>query len=362
MHHEPLANLEMMLAPETLTRVSGEQIDFVRCAPFTGGHSASGSSFLSVETNDGRGPRFVVKRSSPQSDWIVRATADELGREVLVWTSGLLDKLPLEIVHPVIACAYDEGGWAILMRDVSDALIPDPMGNLPISRADHRTYIGALAALHVMFWDEAADVDPALGYCRPAHLYTALSPETAWREIDHPNEVVSWLREGWDLFWTLVDPDVADLLRQLFEDPAPLCAALARYPQTLVHGDPRVANLGIMREPEPRVVLLDWHFVGPSTPGVDIAWYLWNLGIRLPVTKEMTIACYRDRLAHRLGSHFDEDWWQPQMELSLLGQLMRGGWGSAWDAVRDPSAAVREWNRKDLVWWSQRARAGARWL
>jgi hypothetical protein len=362
MHREPLATLEMMLAPETLTRVSREPIDSVRHAPFTGGHSASGSTFLSVETNDGRGPRFIVKRSSPTSDWIVRATADELGREVLVWTSGLLDRLPSEIVHPVIACACDEGGWAILMRDVSDVLIPDPMGTSPISRADHRRYIDALAALHVAFWNEKVMIDPALGYCSPAHLYTALSPETGRREIDHPNDVVSWLREGWDVFWTLVEPDVGALLRQLFQDPEPLCAALARFPQTLVHGDPRAANIGIVREPTPRVVLIDWHFVGLSTPGVDISWYLWSCGSRHPVARETTIAWYRDRLAHRLGSDFDETWWRPQLELSLLGQLMRGGWGSAWDAVHDPSATVRAWNREDLVWWSERARAGARWL
>src|SRR5215208_5107335 len=162
MHHEPLASLETMLAPEMLTRVSREPIDSVRCAPFTGGHSASGSSFVSVETNDGRGPRFIVKLSSPASDWIVRATADELGREVLVWTSGLLGRLPTEIVHPVITCACDEGGWGILMRDVSDALIPNPMGNSPISRADHRRYLDALAALHVAFWDERAVIEPGL--------------------------------------------------------------------------------------------------------------------------------------------------------------------------------------------------------
>ena len=43
MHREPLASLEEMLEPETLTDLSGEPVASVRCAPFTGGHSASGS-------------------------------------------------------------------------------------------------------------------------------------------------------------------------------------------------------------------------------------------------------------------------------------------------------------------------------
>jgi hypothetical protein len=361
MRHEPLASLDELLAPATLTFLCHEPIRTVRRAPFTGGHSASGSSFLAVETNDGDGPRFVVKLSSPECDWIVRATGDELGRAVLVWASGLLDRMPPEIVHPVVACARNGSGWAILMRDVSDSLIPDATGTTLISRADHRRYLDSLAALHVAFWDDAV-VAPASGYSRPANLYRATSPQTGRREADHPNAVMGRLRGGWEAFWTLVAPDVADLLRRLFDDPGPLCTALARYPRTVVHGDPRAANLGIMRKPRSRVVLIDWHFVGVVPPGVDVAWYLCACGPQLPVARETTIAWYRDRLAYRLGSRFDEAWWRPQMELSLLGQLMRGGWWLAMDAVHEPSAAVRAWNRAELAWWCERAREGARWL
>jgi hypothetical protein len=109
-------------------------------------------------------------------------------------------------------------------------------------------------------------------------------------------------------------------------------------------------------------VLIDWQLAGPSTPGSDVAWYLWDLGIRLSISREATIASYRDRLAQRLGSHFDDAWWRPQMELSLLGQLVRGGWANAWDAIRNERAAIREWNRQDLAWWCEQARVGARWL
>jgi hypothetical protein len=362
MHHEPFASLDELLAPATLTQLCHESVSTVSCGPFTGGDSASGSRFLAIETNEGQGPRFVVKLSSPACDWIVRATGDELGREVLVWSSGLLDRLPPEIVHPVVACARNENGWAILMHDVSEALIPASVKHAPISRSDHRRYLDALAALHATFWDEPRMADLGGGYCSARHLYTATSPATGKREVDHPNAVLPRIRNGWELFWTSVAPDVAELLRRLFEDPGPLCSALARHPQTIVHGDPRAANLGIMRQPWPRVVLLDWHFVGRSSPGVDVAWYLWALGSRLPVARETTIAWYRDRLAHRLGVRFDESWWQPLMDLSLLGQLMRGGCWLAIDAVQHPSPAVREWNRKELAWWSERARDGARWL
>jgi hypothetical protein len=359
MRHELFANLDELIAPATLTCLCHEPIRSVGCAPFTGGHSASGSRFLAVQTNDGQGPRFVVKLSSPECDWIVRATGDTSGREVLVWSHGLLDQLPPEITHPVVACARDQNGWAILMRDVSDDLLHDPMGTTPISRADHRRYLDALAAMHLAFWESSWATEPGRGLTNPWHLYTTLSPETSRREADHPNEVVGTIRHGWELFWALVEPDVADLVYRLCEDPAPLCAALARYPQTVVHGDPRGANIGIRRKPTPRVVLLDWHLVTPAPPGVDVAWYLWALGIQLPVPREMTLAWYRERLADRLGDRFDEAWWQPQMALSLLGQVLRGGWYLAWATTCDPDLAYREWNREELFWWCERVKEGA---
>jgi hypothetical protein len=362
MHRALLACLDELLAPETLTRLCLTPIDSVRLTPFTGGHSASGSSFLAVETNAGDGPRFVVKLSSPACDWIVRATADECGREVLVWTHGLLDQLPSEIVHPVVACARDGDGWAILMRDVSADLLFDSMGTTPISRTDHRRYLDALAAMHVAFWESPWATETGRGLTTPWHLYTTLSHESSQREADHPNEVVGMIRRGWELFWEVAEPDVADLVHRLCQDPAPLCAALARYPQTVVHGDPRGANIGIVRKPTPRVILLDWHLVSPSPPGVDVAWYLWALGIQLPVSRETTIAWYRDRLAYRLGDRFADAWWQPQMALSLLGQVLRGIWWHAWAAVEEPDPAYRAWIRQDMTWWCRRAREGAHWL
>ena len=366
MRHESYTGLDELLAPETLTYLSRVPVISVRLLPFVGGHSASGSTFLAVETNDGSGPRFVVKRASREWDWIMRATDDRQGREALAWESGLLDRLPGEIAHPVVACAHDEGGWAILMRDVSEVLFPphDPYVGTPIGEADHACFLDALAALHATFWEDSAAADPARGFCTSTHRYTAFSPETGRREADGPDVYPRIIRDGWELFPTLVDPDVADLVVGLAIDPGPLCAAQARYPQTVVHGDLRPPNLGLVRDrtPGPRVVLLDWHFVGPGVPGVDLTWYLYCTGPGRSIARETVIACYRDRLARRLSSRFNDAWWQPQLELSLLGQMLRCGQDMAWAAVRHERASVREWARENLAWWSEQARAGAKWL
>lgn len=362
MRHEPFTSVEEFLAPDVLSALVDAKIDSVRRLPFTGGSSASGSSFLAVETNDGQGPRFIVKLSSPACDWIVRGTEDEIGREVLVWSTGLLDRLPPEITHPVIACARNGEGWAILMHDVSDSLLPDPMGHTPIDPVDHRRILDALAALHAAFWERTQTVDPGLGFCSPWSRYTVFSPATGEREAAHPNPVARQISAGWELLWSLIELDIVEMLRRLVDDPQPLCTAQARYPQTLIHGDPRVANLGIMPEHEPRVVLIDWHLAGPGVSSVDLAWYLGDVGSKSPVGRETAIAWYRESLAQRLGNRFDESWWQPQLELSLLGELVRSGWSYAWHASHDPNAVIRDGMRHGLRWWSERAREGARWL
>ena len=361
MRHEPYASLDELIAPEALARLSGEPIRSVDCQPFVGGHSASGSGFVALVTNGGSGPRFVVKRSSLACDWIVRATGDTAGREVQVWANGLLDELPQEITHPVLACARDGDGWAILMRDVSDALTPgtDAVCDAPLGAHDHDRHLDAMAALHATFWESPRLSDPALGLCSPWHLYTSLSAETASREAGHPNGVVAEIRGGWALLPTLIDPDLAALLARLAVDPGPLCAALARFPQTLVHGDPRTANIGIEPGPPRRMILLDWHFVGPSVPATDLAWYLDDNGHRLPMPLEESIARYRDRLRERLGPRSAGWDWQAQLDLALLGQLVRCAWGTAWHAVHSENPVIRERLRAQLDWWVAPALAGA---
>lgn len=361
MRHQAVDSLDVLLAPETLSRLTEQVITSVRRLPFTGGDSSSGSGFLAIETNEGHGPRFVVKLSSPARDWIVRATGDTHGREVFVWESGLLDRLPPEVTHAVVGCARDTTGWAILMHDVSDFLIP-VNGDDPISLADHALYLDGQAALHATFWNDPDMVAPLKSLCSPLAHYTTFSPITGLLEGDHTQEVIRKLQDRWEVLLTLVEPELADLLVALANDPAPLCAAMARYPQTLVHGDPRLANLGLQRRPQPRVILLDWHFAGPSVPAVDLAWYLSTVGHRLPVSRETTIAWYRHKLAQQLGRRFDDGWWQPQLALSLLGQSIRGGWAFWLGAPADASPIVHAWRRDEFAWWSRQAMAAARWL
>ena len=168
--------------------------------------------------------------------------------------------------------------------------------------------------------------------------------------------------EGWTFVEAFLAPDIAQLVRALLQNPLPLYEALGRYPATLVHNDLWWANLGIVRGEGARVVMLDWDFASLAPPAVELAFYLAeNTGL-LPVARDAVIEAYRNNLAQRLGSHFDEHWWQPQADLSFLGCFLRFGKWVVLGASRAIDAQERARCMSELAWWSDAVRRGAQWL
>ena len=89
-------------------------------------NSLSGNRFERVVID---GMPLIVKYSSLENDWIMRATGDLGGRQLRLLTSPVLTTLPACIDHAIVGCApfTDLGGSrgvALLMRDVSAAMIP----------------------------------------------------------------------------------------------------------------------------------------------------------------------------------------------------------------------------------------------
>jgi hypothetical protein len=366
MPHELYSSIDEMLAPATLSELVGRPIRYVRCLPFHSEDSASGNRFLLVETDHDQGSRYIIKRMSLAWDWIMRNSEDYHCRSVRLWQVGLLDRLPPEIEHGIVACAHDGEGWAVLMRDVSAGLVPYAR----FSVEANEQFLSALAAIHATFWQMPELDDPSLGLCTLRQLYTILSPQTGHREAGGLDGTPKWILEGWGLLKTLMAEDVAGIIESLLEDPQPLCAALARYPHTLLHGDCRHANLGRLRGRPDRpdqVVLLDWQFAAAAPPVIDLTRYLATNSALLPISKEAAIEVYRQQLAQGLGAHFDESWWQPQLELGLLSAFLQSGWGLMLKATHWTWAWIEETGgaehcRNDLAWWSEQTRAATKWL
>jgi hypothetical protein len=358
MKHTLFPTIEAMLSPETLSNFTGQPVTAVQQIPLTTDYGKSGSRIIFIETNEGKGPKFVLKRVSPDWDWLMRATEDTQCRSVTLWQYGIYDSLPPEIVHSVVSCARDGAGWAILMQDVGTTMLP----YAPFTVEDNAFFLETMAAMHARFWQDPALADPALGLCRLHHYYSMFSPHSASSEAYGDNDIPRRILEGWALAWTHVPRGAAKVLRKLLKDPAPLQHALRRCPSTLVHGDWRHANQGYDAVAK-QIVLLDWQLAMFAPPAVDLARYLITNSALLPITKKEAIAIYREELAARLGDKFDEAWWQPQLALSLLGGFIQDGWALVLKATHWPVGAnARAHWRSDLDWWAKQVRAGAAWL
>jgi hypothetical protein len=162
-------------------------------------------------------------------------------------------------------------------------------------------------------------------------------------------------QQGWDNLATVLLPDLFDVCLALTNEPAPIVTALRRYPMTLVHGDARIANIAIERDPAgaPRPALIDWAIAGVNAAPLDLIWYLSARAPWLPGDREAAMETYRSALQRHLGNRFDPVWWQPMLELSILGGLIRFGWFTATAITRGDDQA-----RADLAWWTARAWAG----
>ena len=358
MQHTLYPSIEAMLAPQTLSQLVGQPITDVAQQPLTAEFGRSGSRILLLTTNHGQGPQLVLKLVSLAWDWLMRGTEDTRCRSVTLWQSGILDQLPPELAHGVIACAHNGDGWGILLQDVGDMMVPFD----PFTEAENNFFLNAMAALHAQFWESPGIHNPELGLCRLDHIYGMFSPRAAGPESEGDNNIPRRALEGWELANQSLPPDVMTVLNGLLEDPTPLVQALERYPYTLVHGDWRHANQACAPGVA-QLTMLDWQLAVAAPPAVDLGRYLITNSPLLPGSKEAAIEFYRQRLAGRLGPRYSETWWQPQLALGLLGGFLQDGWSVVLKASHwHVGEKHRPQWQADLPWWSQRVREGVHWL
>ncbi|HEV1997072.1 MAG TPA: phosphotransferase [Candidatus Dormibacteraeota bacterium] len=300
--------------------------------PMKTSDSLSGSKFEWVTVG---GERCLLKYLCVDDDWIARATGDLGVRQVELWRRGVFDRLPGELDPALLGIAAwrnanGRPAAALLMRDVSPFMVP-PGGDL-VSHATHHQFLDHMALLHAsMRGEEADDIFPL------AHHYIFLGPDMAAAEAERgtpgvPPEVGA----GWSRFRAAA-PRVAGLVETLLLDPSPLAEALAETPQTLIHGDWKLGNLG---ERQGRTIILDWDRCGRGPAALDLAWYLAVNCDRLPETKDAAIDFYRRRLEqHGMDT---TGWWDRQLGLALLGGLLQLGWAKTHDAT-------------EIAWWEERA-------
>jgi hypothetical protein len=207
----------------------------------------------------------------------------------------------------------------------------------PISLDQHLRFLRHMAALHAAFWGcgSECEVVPVM------HRYLELSPWLAIAEafVGSGHLVPRLVGEGWPRL-AEVAPAAAAIVTPLARDPGPLVEALAGTPQTFVHSNWKLDNLGT--DDDGRTVVLDWEQPGRGAPLSDLAWYLAINCRRLPHSKEAAIAAYRLALEeHGIST---EAWWDRQLALCLLGALVQFGWEKALGGYDE-----------ELAWWETQA-------
>jgi hypothetical protein len=310
--------------------------------PLTSSDSKSGGHLERVVID---GERYIVKHIHVDDDWIMRATGDVRCRPLLVWTSGLLDRLPSSIDTAMVGVAVELGrhGWggALLMHDRSEWLVPE--GNDPVPIDQHLRFLDHMAEMHATFWGWEDDIGLTPYDNRWSFFCSHLPVIEAARGSTDAVPPIS--AQGWERFAERAG-DVGPLVLSLLDDPSPLASRLERTPSTLIHGDFKFGNLG--SSPEGRTLLIDWAVPGRAPCAAELGWYLSINAARLPQAKEDAIDAYAASLT---GRGIDlRGWWDEQLALALLGALVQFGWEKALGGD------------DELEWWLDRARRARRLL
>ena len=297
----------------------------------------SGNTIERVRLDNGQ--ELIHKRVNPDTDWISRATGDR-GRLVTMWRNGLLARMPPAVDHAIVAVEEQDDGWSVFMHDRSAALFG---GDRRLDRASVGRVLGAMAELHHAFWDEPAEL------CSIEDRYHLLSPRTIQREIDAGHSAEG-LTRGLGAFWDAVPADMAEVIGPLVDDPTALARQLRTCPQTLIHGDLRLDNLGLT---DGGIVLLDWgERSGSASPAVELMWFLGFDALRLDCTREEVIADFRSLYGDRVDDR--------TMDLAFVGGLVHLGChfglgllghSPTISHLPGDAAAKRAAAEEELTWW-----------
>ena len=285
---------------------------------------------------------YFVKQLSFGSDWVMRVTGDDVGRQYLVWQAGIMDRSPDCIDHAVVAMdladACDAAVLTIVMRDIGRFLVRP--GDAIVPAGQHAGFIAHMAALSSAFWGW----DDHIGLTTMAQRLQMFSPDTIAGELTAAEvpAAIAAAGAGWGALPGR-SPMLARLARLVHDRPEVITGPLSRTPRTFLAVDWKMGNLGT--HPDGRTILLDWAFPGAGPACWDLCWYLALNRARLPEPKDAVISRFRAALEDRgIGTG---SWWQQQLDLCLIGVMATFGWEKA---LGDPA---------ELSWWEEAAAAAA---
>ena len=267
-------------------------------------------------------------------------TADVTGRELALWSAGVLDRLPRGVGHAIIDGWHEpDGDVVVVMRDLGPAVLG---WHRRLSRQECRTLLRAVIAVHAAYGDTAPSI-PHL--CPLATRLGLLWPSTMEREVGGEHPLRRLVMRGWELFADLVPDDVAAAVTWVHDDVTRLGGPLSECVASLVHGDFWLVNAAFE---ESQVVLLDWGAAALAPPALDLACFLVGNATHVSAPREAII----DDFVALSGERHDER----ALQLCLFAALAELGWNKAIDIVDHPEPVARAVAREELDWWTGVAR------
>ncbi len=331
----------------------------------------SGASLTRLRRHGG--DRFVLKRDSLAADWIARATADgPTLREA--WFASRTPDLEQFFLGPMrpsyLGVGRDGDGFGILMPDLTGVLFD---WATPISVEQLDRVLAGLAALHGYPWDDGdgglgsnlGDPDWTRGgpWCPIRERITLICRSSLERSGPQREAVASRLLPGWHSFDRLATPAARDLIAMLDDDPRPLVDALEGQPKTLIHGDLKLANVGIGADGV--VETVDWQMVSIAPIAIELGWFLVANVASLPLEPEEVLRTYAGHLDAsspdpgdgRVRGRLEFD--RPAFDAAVLVGLLLRGWRKGADTEAGITHGSGVSAADDLAWWCERAVAAA---
>lgn len=299
------------------------------------------SGAVLTRLRDANGRAFVLKRDSLERDWIARATHDDVLRESWFAVNG--PALPWPVRNPALGAGSTDikGEVAILMPDLSDVLFD---WNTPLTNAQMDTVLMALATLHGGGEPPSDEVawtawgDRVTLICRPS--------------LERPgparDAVADRLLPGWDAWDRLATREARGVIAALADNVEPLLDALAETRSSLIHGDLKLANVGIAADGA--VEMVDWQMVTVAPAGVELGWFLVANVNALPLPPDEVLRRYWAARGTEPGT---------QNDIAILVGLLLRGWRKGLDAEAGITLASGVSAADDLAWWCERAVAAA---
>jgi hypothetical protein len=331
--------LDDLHSPEGLDEIVGLVRAIDRVPLTTVGFSQAHHERLTVHLENGSQLQFVLKRFALDATWTAYRTGDVVGREAALLIEPALVEVWEVFRSPFRAFAVESGKVGLLMSDLTDALVPDDGTRL--TEAQEEALLGSLAALHARFWE--SDALQTSWLASLSARFHILHPSSGAEEMNRTlvAPVFTLVQRGWEIALQNVPSRIADFLRRPAEETA---ADFSHLPQTLLHGDTKVANFGFYAGGE--LAAFDWATMGRGPATVDLGYCLAINTTKLPHGKEQVLARYRDLLVHHLGRQIPPETWGDMVTMAIVAGAGMLLWSKALAMASGTPGAADEWN-----WW-----------